>query len=263
MNPIAILTDFGTRDWYVASMKGVLLKIAPTSPIVDISHQIEAQNICQGNFMLSQCYKEYPLGTVFLGVIDPGVGTARSAIAIHSEGYTFVGPDNGLFSFLWSNDSLASVEIRTITNLLFTKESPSHTFHGRDIFAPAAAHLAAGQSFEKVGPLLTNPAELHIEAPDYQSESVKAQVNFIDHFGNIITNIKKKAWEKHYSGARAVIYKKQSIPLLNTYGEVPYRSLIAYFGSGDYLEIAINNRNAAHELKLYPGEKIKLRPFYK
>ncbi len=261
MHPIAILTDFGLRDWYVASMKGVLLTIAPRSPIVDISHQIAPQNIRQANFILRQCYREYPQGTVFLAVVDPGVGTDRTPIAIHAGGYTFVGPDNGLFAFLWA-DSTSRIEIRRISNPYFTKELPSHTFHGRDIFAPVAAHLADGREFEKVGPLFSNPTELTELAPEFSTEKVKGHVSFVDHYGNIITNISERDWKQHYASATAVIYKKRAFPLSKTYAQVADGGMTAYFGSGGFLEIAINGGSAAQILELCPGDKLKLSPYH-
>lgn len=260
MNPIALITDFGTRDWYVASTKGVLLSISPQSAVVDITHQIAPGNIVQASFILQQCFRHYPQGTVFLVVVDPGVGTERAPITVQAEGYYFVGPDNGLFSFL-QNKTHSPLRIRKIENPEWIKGQPSHTFHGRDIFAPAAAWLAKGTPFESVGSALTHATTIETTHPEFSEEKVKAEVSFVDHYGNIITNLHVNEWQRHYPQASAVIYKKKAIPLSKTYGDVPSGAFTAYFGSGAYLEIAVNGGNAAESLGLLPGGKIKLRPY--
>lgn len=262
MQPIAILTDFGTRDWYVASMKGIMMKIAPNTPHVDITHHVPMGDVTRAGFILEQCYREYPEGSVFLTVVDPGVGTARKAIAVAHEGYYFVAPDNGVLGFLW-RENRGSAQVREITNAFFTKELRGHTFHGRDIFAPVAAHLASGQPFDKIGPEIEKPQALPVTTPELKRKKALATITFIDHYGNLITNIRKERWLEEYPETFSIVYKKQAIPLTDTFGDVPKGNITAYFGSGGFLEIAINGGNAAQSLGLLPGSDIKLKVFRK
>ena len=255
---IELLTDFGTRDWYVASMKGVILQTLPTVHLVDITHQVQAGNIRNGSFVLQQCYQDFPKGSIFLVVIDPGVGTRRSPLVLKSGGYYFVGPDNGIFSFLREKQE-QDFEARNIHESVAGKASISQTFHGRDIFAPAAAQLAAGQKYEEVGYLCQDIKQLATSQPEFKKNKVTGVINFIDHYGNLITNIMRGDWMAAYENVSAVTYKKNQIPLCRTFGDVPENELTAYFGSGGYLEIAVNGGNASEYLGLLPGSSVKLK----
>lgn len=262
MGLVAMLTDFGTRDWYVASLKGVLLSVSQELTLVDITHHVQPGNIRGGSFILEQCYQEFPADTIFLVVIDPGVGTRRLPIVVKSESYLFVGPDNGIFSFLQQRVT-SEGEVREINpHLLPESYSISHTFHGRDLFAPVAGQLAAGkQTFDQIGPVLENPQELPNPKPDYKKQKIKSSILFIDHYGNLITNVRKETFLENYPNTKSVGMNKNEIPLLNTFGEVSSGELIAYFGSGGYLEIALNQGNAAQYLSLLPGSEIKIKIF--
>lgn len=260
MKPIALLTDFGTWDWYVASMKGVILGIAPEARIVDIAHKVRPGKIRSAAFMLEQCYRDFPEGTIFVCVVDPGVGSSRKAIAIQANGYTLVGPDNGLFSFLAKHGDCSALQIREITNTYLLKETPTHTFHGRDIFAPVAAHIATGKEFSSIGPELGEIARLAHPAPEFKKKKVTAEIAFIDHYGNGITNISRKTWTEHFGDAHnEILFNKKPIPLVNTFSAVKPGKPLAYFGSSDWLEIAVNQGNAAEHFDLYPGQTIKVR----
>lgn len=258
---IALLTDFGTWDWYVASMKGVMLGIAPQVRLVDIAHQIRPGKIRAASFVLQQCYRDFPQGTVFVCVVDPGVGTARAPVAVRCDGYTFIGPDNGLFSFLRTAGagSVSRMQIREITHAGLTGKNPSPTFHGRDIFAPAAAHLAAGVPFENLGPERQTLAEIVQFPPEFIKRKILAEIVFVDHFGNGITNVAREAFERYFGAPASVRFQKQEVPLLRTYAEVPVGQPLAYFGSGGWLEIAVNQGSAAERFDLFPGMSVKLK----
>ncbi|HEY2865866.1 MAG TPA: SAM-dependent chlorinase/fluorinase, partial [Pyrinomonadaceae bacterium] len=182
--PVALLTDFGTRDHYVAAMKGVILGINRKAVIVDITHEIEPQAIATAAFVLRACYREFPPATVFCCVVDAGVGSERRAIIVSTNGQFFVGPDNGLFSFLYDK----SCEITSIENDRYFRKPVSATFHGRDIFAPVAGHLSLGVPPNEFGPQVTDPVRLNdIVSTQLDEKTFEGAAIHIDHFGNIVT----------------------------------------------------------------------------
>lgn len=257
---IALLTDFGTHDWYVAAMKGKILGIAPHARLVDITHAIPPGDIAAGAFALEQCWQHFPQGTLFLGVVDPGVGTSRKAIALRAAGRFFVGPDNGLFS------SVPAEHIREITNAEVADFYASNTFHGRDIFAPAAAHLAAGKTaLERLGPVLPDLHRLPLLEPSEENELVLGAVRYIDHYGNAITNLPGDRFPPEEVGGMELTEPSSSgqteavLPAGRTFGDAAPGEALAYVGSGGLWEIAVNGGSAAERFSLKPGAMVSLR----
>ncbi|MFP5213492.1 MAG: S-adenosyl-l-methionine hydroxide adenosyltransferase family protein [Acidobacteriota bacterium] len=252
---ITLLTDFGLKDGYVAAMKGVILSIHPDVRLVDVSHLIPPQDIRPGAFVLSTVYRDFPKGTIHLAVVDPGVGTSRRAIALKSRDYTFIGPDNGLFSWIVQKET--DCEARSLENGRYRRPVVSPTFHGRDIFAPAAAHLASGMPFEAVGPLC-EPVIAHWISAERRGSEIHGEVIHIDHFGNCIANItEEQLIELSSSREVEVLIGGQVISTVRrTYGESAPGDILALIGSSGHLEIAVNQANAANLLDLTSGSPV-------
>jgi S-adenosylmethionine hydrolase len=251
MNPIALLSDFGTNDWFVASMKGAILSIDPRAVIVDINHDIPAGDIAAGAFNLLACHGSFPKGTVFVAVVDPGVGSSRAAVALKAGGYVFVGPDNGLFSMII--DNYYKSEARSLENTRYFLEEISSTFHGRDIFAPVGAHLSRGVAFEKLGPKMKNIVRLSaMPAAQAVKNAIHGSVIYIDRFGNAITNVSSSLARK----AGRIRIKGHAIPLCGCYGDVKPGKPLAVIGSCGFVEISVNRGNAARNMRLKTGDKV-------
>lgn len=254
---ITLTSDFGLRDGYVASLKGVILSIAPQTNIVDFCHEIRPQDISHGAFVLHTTSKYFTDYSIHVGVVDPGVGSQRRAIAIKTEKAFYIGPDNGLFSLILNDNPIN--EIRSIENNSLFLNKISSTFHGRDIFAPVAAHIANGTPFESIGNIITNPVTLKYKSPIYNNELIVGHVLCIDHFGNIITNITRNIWEKVVMNRRFMIFcGKRLEKINNSYSETNPGEVLAIFNSSDYLEISINYGNAAKQLGLEIGSEIEI-----
>lgn len=256
---LTLTTDFGRRDAYVAAMKGVMLGIAPDVRLVDLTHEIGAQDIMEAAFFLKNAVFHFPAGTVHLIVVDPGVGSDRRALALRKDGHFFVGPDNGVFSLLF--DGEAPEAIVELTRPEFWREgSPSPTFHGRDIFAPVAAHLAAGAALEAVGPPVEQLQQLRWGLPIADAQGIRGWVVHIDHFGNCITNIPRPLVAEH-AGERPIrSYAGSTIfeGLHRTYSDVEQNQPLILFGSSGLLEIAVNSGNAADLLSIRRGDPVDL-----
>ena len=244
--PITLLTDFGTRDQYVGVMKGVIGGICPTAGIVDLSHEVEPYQIAQAAYLLAQSWRWFRPGTVHVAVVDPGVGSQRRAIAAAADGHRFVLPDNGLLSLL-SFDS--APRARHITNKALFLHPVSRTFHGRDIFAPAAAHLAGGAEFESVGPPIEDWVRLPISAAP--------TVLHIDRFGNIVTSLRAK---DHQRGNTIQIGDHQVASLAAHYEGAATGALFLIEGSGEYLEISLRQASAADLIGSRVGDPIRVLP---
>ncbi len=242
MNPSGIITflsDFGLEDGYVGIVKGVILGINPRARIVDITHQIPHGSILDAAFVLQEAWHFFPEGTVHLAVVDPGVGTTRRPIAVQAERHFFVGPDNGLF---WPIiDRYPSSRIVHLNQEHYFRSEISDTFHGRDIFAPVAAHLATGVALQLLGPPIKNPSSLSIPVPEIRDNLLLGAVIRIDHFGNLITNIDKNTLEKFLGKDEAVIRigDLHITGIARTYGETTPGKVIALMGSAGLLEIAV------------------------
>jgi S-adenosyl-L-methionine hydrolase (adenosine-forming) len=260
MHTIALLTDFSTRDWYVASMKAVILSIKPDINIIDITHDIPAGDIRAGAFTLLSSFKYFPAGTIFCAVVDPGVGSIRLPIAIKTSSFVFVGPDNGIFSFALSAEK--DISVRSIDSASFHLPDVSAIFHGRDIFAPAAAHLASGKSFESIGRALSSCVKLDWEKPTIKAELIRGKVIYIDRFGNAITNIRAKDIQstgKNFTHVVVTSRQSEPIRIVDYYQQAPLHSLLALVDSSGFLEIAVNGGSAAESLKILVGDEIEAR----
>ncbi len=249
---VALLTDFGENDWFVGTMKGVIKNISPQSDVIDITHQIPPQDIKSGAMALESAYSYFSAGTVFCCVIDPGVGTQRSAIAATDGTYFFVSPNNGLLTLVEANrpHSFSQVEL---TNRAYFLDEISSTFHGRDVFSPVAAHLAAGVPLSELGRPLENIVRLQFSLARVISENtIAGNVNYVDHFGNLMTNIKRSHIESLQPGPtqgwRLQINNKVLIGLTRTFADRQAGEPLFYFNSADYLEIAVNQGRAEQAL---------------
>jgi len=256
-NPIiTLLTDFGTKDPYVASMKGVILRINPKCTLVDITHQVSPHNIKEGAFLLANVYCFFPKGTIHLSVVDPEVGGLRKPILIVTKDYFFVGPDNGLFSLALRKEKVRKVIV--LTNPQYFLPNVSATFHGRDIFAPVAGHLSLGLRPGAFGNKLDKWVELDFEKPKIEGEKLVGEILHVESFGNLISNIDEKEFS-HFTRGH---------PFLIRIGEKTIRSFkkgywkgkknepIALFGSGGFLEISVREGNAQKMLKAKRGDRV-------
>ncbi len=259
-SPIVLLTDFGNSDYYVAMMKGVIGSIAPDCGIIDLSHKIEPYNVGQAAFLLSVSHKYFPVGTIFVVVVDPQVGTSRKPIAVEADGQYYIGPDNGFASYVVEDS--AAARAFTLSNKGLHLTTVSNTFHGRDVFAPVAAHLFNGISPDTVGEAI-EPASLVRLAGNRRiterAEAMVGEVVIIDNYGNLITNIHSGALadgERDGSSITIETASRTIKGLKNTFGDVPKGELLAYTGSLGYLEIAVNGGNAAGLIDAFPGMKV-------
>ena len=237
---ITLTTDFGLRDPYVGVMKGVILSINPEARIIDISHQLKAGFISQASTLVQEAYPFFPEGTVHVAVFDPGVGGDRRPILIKTQNHLFVGPDNGIFwPVIRSNQH---TEIIHLTESRYFLPHVSHTFHGRDIFAPVAAHLSRGVDPLEMGPIIKDPVPIDFPAPQRRGDMLLGQVMRVDRFGNLISNIQRKQFLQFLGSGRPVIKagKLAVEGLSKTYGEALAGEALALIGSSDCLEIAVN-----------------------
>jgi S-adenosylmethionine hydrolase len=261
MSIITLTTDFGASDGYVGTMKGVILSIAPNVTLVDITHEIAPQHVRQAAFVLHAAASYFPPGTIHLAVVDPGVGSRRRALVVRTSRGFLVGPDNGLFTLFLADEPDA--ECHSITNPAFMLPHVSATFHGRDVFAPVAAHLArrldCSAELSEFGPRVSDPATLTIPKPVQQSEdNWLGQVLFADHFGNLITSITADVLT-NIEGVEILIGQTLITGIKRTFADAAPGELIALVGSSGHLEISIANGNAAQSLDLGPDSLITLR----
>lgn len=254
---ITLTTDFGNTDGYVGALKGVILGMAPQVTIVDITHGIAPQAIAQAAYVLQQAVPYFPAGTIHVAVVDPGVGSARRALAVHTAQATFVGPDNGLFTPFIA--AAAQAEIVHLTAARYWRPQPSVTFHGRDIFAPVAAHLAAGVPLSELGIPIDDPVCLVETAPSRMAGgALHATVIHVDHFGNLITNLPGD-WLGQ--GQWTIEVHGETVPAISpTYAAVARGMLVAYVGSGGTLEVAVRDGHAAQVLAVNRGDSVLARP---
>ena len=271
---VTLTTDFGTADSYVGSMKGVILTIVPAARLVDISHQIAPQSVRQAAYVLYTAYPFFPSHTVHLVVVDPGVGSSRRAIAVRTPAGTFVGPDNGVLSYVMTREPVEAIV--ELSDPRYRLSQVSHTFHGRDLFAPAAAHLAAGIPISALGPPVRDPVTLPRPRLDIAGDSITGQVLHADHFGNVITSIGRLTWERQglalaptfqnteadeqtrFEADRATITagKEKLVGIHSTYAQVEPGETLALVGSAGHLEIAVREGSAADRLGLQPGDPV-------
>ena len=256
---IALLSDFGTLDHYAGTMKAVVLSICPDVTLVDITHDIPPHDVLTANLELAASYRYFPPGTIFLVVVDPGVGSARRGLAAETADFKFVAPDNGaLTSVLRETPPRRIVEL---TERRYARPTVSRTFEGRDRFAPAAAWLAKGIELTALGRPAGTYITIDIPSPEQSADMISGQVLRVDHFGNLVTNIDRKTFEKlAQSGSIQIIVGEQAVGrFVATYAEAAAGELCALFGSTDHVEIAVNSGNAAERLDLGRGARVTVR----
>jgi S-adenosylmethionine hydrolase len=255
---ITLATDFGTRESYVATMKGVILRIHREAILVDLTHQILPQDLMEASLVLESCYRYFPSGTVHVVVVDPGVGTKRHPILVSTTDHLFVGPDNGVFSRIYATPG--PHEVRRISNESFLLPQISDTFHGRDVFAPAAAHLSRGVSQAEFGPVLRNPVRHDPPQPVVWRNQITGEVIHIDSFGNIITNIGRELFEMVVGDQsfRILVNGKAITQISRSYQDVERGKPLAIFGSIDMLEIAIHGGKADRRIGAGKGDPVQV-----
>lgn len=261
MPVITLTTDFGLNDPYVGIMKGVILSICPNARIVDLCHLLPPQDIIAGALTLEASVTYFPDGAVHCAVVDPGVGGSRAAVAVDCGSFYLVGPDNGLFSLVIERHS--SMQAVNLTNSAYQLPQVSSTFHGRDIFAPAAAHLAAGALISDLGDPAGPLQRIEIPAPIVEDSSIILSVLHVDRFGNLITNLVQDRLPVLAPGRDAAAMTVEAGSVLihgisSTYSDVEEGRTVAYFGSSGRLEVAVRNGSASQQLGLVRGAELRL-----
>ena len=255
---VALLSDFGMRDHYVGAMKGVILGICPDATLVDISHDVPAHDVLTAALELAAVYRLFPTGTVFLVVVDPGVGSARRGLAVDIGDYRFVAPDNGVLSAVFRETPPKRVV--ELTERRYARSTVSKTFEGRDRFAPAAAWLGKNVQLSALGRPVTDYQQLDIPVPTTTDGKMAGQVLRLDHFGNVVSNIDRNGFD-HYTqasggGIQIVVGPHAIGRLVETYADIGDDEVCAIFGSTDHLEFAANSQSAADRLRVEPGTPV-------
>lgn len=255
---IALLTDFGTRDHYAGVLKGVVLSICPDATIVDLSHDLPAHDIPFAALELAATYKYFPVGTIFLAVVDPGVGTARRGLAAEAGDWKFVAPDNGVLTEVFHE--VAPKRVVELTERKYARPTVSRTFEGRDRFAPAAAWLAKGIQLPALGRPVSDYHMLALPRPKLEDGVLHGVVVRIDRFGNVVTNLDRKTCEKFGQGSLQVTVSGRTIArIVSTYSEIATGELGALFGSTDHLEFAAHAASAAEVLGVHVGDGVVVK----
>jgi S-adenosyl-L-methionine hydrolase (adenosine-forming) len=256
---ITLLTDFGTADYFVPAVKGVILSVNPQAQIVDLTHEVPAHDVASGAFTLGACYRHFPAGTVHVAVVDPGVGSQRRAIVARAGGYLFVGPDNGIFSYVYARES--DVRVFHATREEFFRRPPSPTFHGRDVFAPLAAWLARGLSPDATGAEVSDYVRLEVPEPVVSANEVRGAVIHIDRFGNCISNLTERELSPGTAAAGvSLLVGGRPVTQFGTHFAQAARrdELFAYLGSAGYWEVALWRDSAAGKLGVGRGAEVVL-----
>lgn len=253
MPTIALITDFGIREWYVGVMKGVIRSIAPECSVIDISHHVHAQQVKEAGFVLWNAYRYFPKGTIFTSVVDPGVGSGRAIMAVEAGDHYYIAPDNGLLDFVLSEcDIQKAVKVDKPDYYL---NKVTNTFHGRDIFSPVSAHLAKGAPLEALGKetTLAPPSSPFLTVE--KSGQYEGEILYVDQFGNLITNL---ALAPSING-QARIQDTELQTFVNTYAEVEEGTLLMLRGSSGLLEISERNGSAAKTLGVSTGTNLRFK----
>ena len=262
---IGLLTDYGWNDPYVAQIKGVIVTVDPAARILDLTHAVTPFNVVEGSYLLDQSAAEFPAGSIFVAVVDPQVGTSRDPVLLQTgKGKYYVGPDNGLFSDVIAREGFGKAW-KLDRAQFFRSNDISHTFHGRDIFAPVAAHLAAGSDPERMGTPLKTLIMLPNHEAAFAGGLITAHVVHVDHFGNVVLNLPAngEAAAKLKEGNLVKItvnHETLSGPFVKTYAEVEKGRLLLLFGGSGLLEIAMSQGSAAQKVRAQPGTDVILKP---
>ncbi len=267
---ITLLSDFGLSDSYVGAMKGVIYSICPGASIVDITHEVPPQDLLQGAFLLSAAWRFFPSGTVHVAVVDPGVGTERKPLLVRARDHFFLAPDNGLLSLVLPAEDAEiapfqpyqaaispGVEAFALTNSAYWLHPVSNTFHGRDIFVPAAANLLLGAAPGDMGERVEKMVRLAVPKPQWQDGSLNGYVLHLDRFGNIVTNIVMQDIADMSGGIEIEVGNRKISRFSATYGQT--NELTALIGGQGYLEVALPNGNAALELGVRVQDRVAVR----
>ena len=259
---VTLLTDFGTGDYFVGAMKGALLAVNPRAQIVDITHEIAPHDIEAGAFTLLAAFDAFPAGTVHVAVVDPGVGSSRRAVVVESKEHVFVGPDNGVFGYVY--ERAQALRVFHVTNEKYFRPQVSATFHGRDIFAPVAGALSLGIRPEEFGPEITDFVRLPFAAPERQPDgTLDAAVIHVDRFGNCITNISPRDLDEESirRGVRLVVGDREIRSFRRFFGEEgdAVGEPFAIWGSAGLLELAVFRDSAARALGVERGQRVEVK----
>lgn len=258
---IVLMTDFGLQDPYVGIMKGVISTIAPHTTLIDLTHGITAQNVLHGAIVLATSYRWFPGGSIFISVVDPGVGTTRRALLLETSSGFFIAPDNGLLAPIIKEADIRSCH--AITNPDFMLPNLSTTFHGRDLFAPAAAHIAAGVPPAEAGPEISPVTCAKLDVPVYcknrNNEEWYGEILYADIYGNLVTSIPNSLPCEGTGSWLLGTARSGGIELRQTYGDVEPGEPVAYRGSAGYLELAVRNGNAATAFQAVRGDRVTLQ----
>jgi len=255
---VTFTSDFGRDDWFVGVVHGVVLQVCPEARVVDLSHEVPPGDVVRAAFLLEAAAPDFAPGTVHLAVVDPGVGTDRRALAVRGRGQVFVGPDNGVLEWALA-DPAAAAHALTATRLF--REPVSRTFHGRDVFAPVAAHLASGTTLEAVGPLVRDPVRLPRPRVVFEGGVLQGAVVYVDRFGNALTNLTTDELARAFprapeSGLEARIHGKRVVGVARSYGDAPIGTLVAILGSSGRLELAEVGGHAASRWGIGVGDRV-------
>jgi len=256
---ITLTTDFGTADYFVPAMKGVILSINPSVELVDLSHQIPAHDIYTAAFTLMCCYRDFPRNTIHVVVVDPGVGSSRRPIMVMTDNYNFIGPDNGVFSYIYQQQTVNRV-VRFKEEHYF-RQPVSNTFHGRDVFASCAAYVSKLVDWRMMGEEVSDPVRFNAPAPVVVSpKQIKGTVIHVDRFGNLITNITANELNESMSraGVRVKVGNHEAARLLTHFAEANQNELFAYFGSAGFLELAVPRNSAARMVEGRRGVEVEV-----
>ncbi len=257
---VTLLTDFGTRDPYLPAMKGALLRLCPKAQIVDITHDLASYDVLAGAFVLAQAAPQFPPQTLHVVVIDPGVGSQRNILAAQFGGQRFLFPDNGVISLV--AEALPLEAMHVVQDKRYVPDDASMTFHGRDIFAPVAAHLLSGLPMSQLGPQPQKYLQLDLPSASADETSLKGQVIYIDHFGNLITNVSMDQIQSRFPNfdlLKVFCGQTEIGPLTGTYSFVPQGAALALINSMGLLEVAVNQGRACDILGTGVGTPVALR----
>jgi S-adenosyl-L-methionine hydrolase (adenosine-forming) len=263
MSVITLMTDFGIKDGNVGVMKGVIWGICPTAQISDLSHMIQAQNIREAGLILLRSVPYFPKGSIHVVVVDPGVGTERRPMAAQIGDWFYVGPDNGTITALLERAAQEGWQTNFVelNRPQYWLQNISHVFHGRDIFSPAAAHLANGVSLHELGSPFNDPIRLELPRPQKTNNGWQGEVIHIDHFGNVSTNIRVEHLGDTMKEKETIVVRLNGIQIdgmVNTFGERPVGQLIALIGSTGHLAVAVVNGNAQQRLGTKVGDVVEV-----
>lgn len=259
---IALMTDFNPQDGYIGAMRAVILRINPDAILVDLAHGISKFSVRKGAFILLSTYRYFPRDTIFLCVIDPGVGTEREGILLRTKNYFFIGPNNGLFSYVADDDDV--IDIIELKNDEYFIKPESKTFHGRDIFAPVAAHLSLGVPLSKFGVKLELDRfnRIKVSKPVIREHYADGEIIYVDGFGNCVTNIPGDFLLRYSKGKVLWITvrndEKYAVKVVKTYGEAKKNESIVLIGSHGFLELSVNQGSASQRFSLKEGDKIRI-----